>query len=252
MAKRMMIHGVYIIKCGGKAYVGSSVDCKVRIRKHLLRLRSGDHHCKHLQNSFNKNGEESFSVITVCPCGQSRKNLRELEAETLLSVPEALRLNSTLSTFNPLDDPDVFDKSLKSKMANPSIGARISAGLKASKRAKDAAKLRQINLEKINSEEARKKALATRMTEEFKKKDKEIRLNSEKCRESWVRVELKNIKTGQVSVYDSITIASRSLNKRSPTGISMALKGNREYCGYEVRRLENMKANCAEVNHGTR
>lgn len=44
----------------GKLYVGSSRNFNERKRKHLRLLNLGIHHCKHLQNSFNKYGETAF------------------------------------------------------------------------------------------------------------------------------------------------------------------------------------------------
>ena len=44
----------------GKIYIGSAVDSRVRFEKHRRHLRKGNHHCAHLQASWNKHGEDIF------------------------------------------------------------------------------------------------------------------------------------------------------------------------------------------------
>lgn len=51
----------------GKFYVGSSVDTRVRFQTHRRQLRRGNHHCAHLQNAWNKYGEENFRFEIVEP-----------------------------------------------------------------------------------------------------------------------------------------------------------------------------------------
>ena len=43
-----------------KAYIGQSTDIKSRWNNHKIELRNNDHRNSHLQNSFNKYGEEAF------------------------------------------------------------------------------------------------------------------------------------------------------------------------------------------------
>jgi len=48
-----------------KFYVGSAVDFTKRKRKHIWRLRRGDHSNKHLQAAWNKYGEAAFVFVIV-------------------------------------------------------------------------------------------------------------------------------------------------------------------------------------------
>ena len=59
--------GLYAIRHleSGKAYFGSSVDIKRRFKEHRTGLKFGKHHCKYLQNSWNKHGEEKFEFIVL-------------------------------------------------------------------------------------------------------------------------------------------------------------------------------------------
>lgn len=81
---RRMI-GTYEIvnKINGKRYVGSSSDIPKRINQHKCHLRKNKHHCKPLQNAFNKYGESSFVFNTLELCGKSE--LEEKENNLLAS-----------------------------------------------------------------------------------------------------------------------------------------------------------------------
>ena len=54
--------GVYAIinKTNNKFYIGSSIGIQTRWWNHLVDLRQNKHENSHLQNSFNKYGEENF------------------------------------------------------------------------------------------------------------------------------------------------------------------------------------------------
>lgn len=49
----------------GKFYVGSAQDTHVRFRQHRRLLRKGTHHCKHLQASWSKYGEDVFKFEVI-------------------------------------------------------------------------------------------------------------------------------------------------------------------------------------------
>lgn len=78
-----MTCGIYEIvnKVNGKRYVGSSVDIEARWRAHLRELRRGSHHAGHLQNSWNKYGEDNFGIYVILECerdaliGEEQKEL---------------------------------------------------------------------------------------------------------------------------------------------------------------------------------
>lgn len=61
--------GIYCIQNinNGKVYIGSAVSIKNRWQCHKSHLRKGDHHNKHLQAVWNKNGEDifSFGIIEI-------------------------------------------------------------------------------------------------------------------------------------------------------------------------------------------
>ena len=59
----------------GKKYVGSAVNFKRRRRKHRKSLRKGTHHSPHLQNAWNKYGEDNFKFDVL----EYVEDLKELE-----------------------------------------------------------------------------------------------------------------------------------------------------------------------------
>lgn len=61
------VSGIYAIinRKQNRLYVGSSIDVVKRTRSHLSYLRRNKHHCKHLQNAWNKYGESEFSCVLV-------------------------------------------------------------------------------------------------------------------------------------------------------------------------------------------
>lgn len=71
--------GIYQIRnlVNGKRYIGSAKRFRSRWNSHRSHLRNGKHSSKHLQNSWNRRGEESFvfEAIEVC----SLENLIERE-----------------------------------------------------------------------------------------------------------------------------------------------------------------------------
>jgi group I intron endonuclease len=66
----------------GKFYVGSTTDTRERFRTHRSRLRKGVHHCRHLQASWNKYGEDCFK-FEVQEVVENATKLWEAEARWL-------------------------------------------------------------------------------------------------------------------------------------------------------------------------
>ena len=63
--------GIYIITntINGKRYIGSSKNIYERLNHHVWDLNSGTHINKHLQNAWNKYGEDAFEygILLLCP-----------------------------------------------------------------------------------------------------------------------------------------------------------------------------------------
>lgn len=65
-----------------KFYVGSTTNTRERFRTHRSRLRKGTHHCRHLQASWNKYGEDCFK-FEVQEVVENATKLWEAEARWL-------------------------------------------------------------------------------------------------------------------------------------------------------------------------
>lgn len=71
--------GIYIIIniVNGKRYIGSSSNIYNRLHEHFHNLRNNKHHTKHLQNSYNKYGKDSFTYDVLEFCELEKLEQRE-------------------------------------------------------------------------------------------------------------------------------------------------------------------------------
>jgi group I intron endonuclease len=74
------ISGIYEIrnKVNGKVYIGQSVNVKYRNTDELNELRKNVFHNYHLQNAWNKYGEENFKFSLIERCNEKKLNEREI------------------------------------------------------------------------------------------------------------------------------------------------------------------------------
>jgi len=104
MSKKQI--GVYYIKCieNNKLYIGSSnTSIKRRFNEHRYALRKNKHANKHLQNAWNKYGEEKFifDIIEACKSNQEVLN-KEAHYICILGTTErSIGFNKTKNTENP-------------------------------------------------------------------------------------------------------------------------------------------------------
>jgi group I intron endonuclease len=91
-----MICGIYEIYCSSnnKRYVGQAENIDERWINHIWKLRQNKHHNKHLQNAFNKYGENCFIFRTVELC-----NVELLDEREIFYIKE-LNAHETLGGFN--------------------------------------------------------------------------------------------------------------------------------------------------------
>lgn len=76
-----MIQGIYKIvnKINGKFYIGETFNIPERWVKHKRNLRKNRHHCAHLQNAWNKYGQDHFDFLII----EETVNLSKLELRSL-------------------------------------------------------------------------------------------------------------------------------------------------------------------------
>lgn len=71
--------GIYAIKnlVSGKMYIGKSINILKRNHEHLYELRRNIHHSEHLQNAYNKYGENVFVFGVVEECNKEDLDKQE-------------------------------------------------------------------------------------------------------------------------------------------------------------------------------
>ena len=162
-----------------KFYVGSTVKIKDRFRTHRRKLRNNIHHCRHLQNAWNRDGEENF-VFRVVAVVENPDELHAVE-QTFLDEhhgsPQCYNHarytgNSTRGVRHADTHRRAISAGLKryyAENAHPDLGATRSeetralmrknrAGIPVSEEHKE--KLRQANLGKRASAKTRAKLSA--------------------------------------------------------------------------------------------
>jgi group I intron endonuclease len=88
--------GIYAIThlLSGRRYVGSAVRLVGRFKDHLYMLRKGNHHCRYLQNAWNKYGSGAFRFSVLERCSES--DLIEREQYWIDSTPSGTLFNHAL------------------------------------------------------------------------------------------------------------------------------------------------------------
>lgn len=112
--------GIYAIKntSNGKVYIGSTAKSfKVRFNQHISKLRCNKHHCIHLQNAFNKYGEEifDFEILEVVTTSEGIRDLEKYYIDKFDAVNKG---------YNENPDPNY------SPMLNGTSQEKVSKGLK--------------------------------------------------------------------------------------------------------------------------
>lgn len=65
-------------------YIGQTINFKRRKDRHFSDLRRQDHHNKHLQNAFNKYGEEHFQCYILETLDVSKNEISQIEKDFIL------------------------------------------------------------------------------------------------------------------------------------------------------------------------
>jgi group I intron endonuclease len=82
--------GIYAIKnkINGKMYIGSSYNIKQRFTAHKSALKNNNHRNKHLQNAWNKYGEDNFEFIIIEHSSYPERILKRENINIKLFDPE--------------------------------------------------------------------------------------------------------------------------------------------------------------------
>jgi group I intron endonuclease len=171
------------MKCGiykivniinNKIYIGQSSKLNVRKVEHFYKLRKGIHRNPHLQNAFNKYGEENFIFEVILYCELDELDYYEQNLVDLWKPEYNIKkkcVNSMLGTK--------LSEQTKEKMSKSKMGHLTSEETKR--------KISESNIGKIMSEEAKNKMSLSKMgtitSEETKKKLSDASMGVKKSEE---------------------------------------------------------------------
>ena len=112
-----------------RAYVGSSIDIKRRVKEHMSDLRHSKHHCIYLQNAWNKYGAGQFGIKTPTLV-DGVAQARELEQAFLdcflveLFNTKPTAIGGAYGDYSPAKRPDWHMKTVMQRLSPEERKAR--------------------------------------------------------------------------------------------------------------------------------
>jgi len=145
--------GIYLIECEDKKYIGRSKDVNRRWSCHRKQLREKVHPNDYMQKTWNKYGEEKFSITIIEYIeDENERAIREdfwiKEMNTL--SPHGMNLKSAGEVI-------VYSKESREKMSQSKMGNNHFLSEESRKRASDRMKGNSLNLGQKSSDETKKK-----------------------------------------------------------------------------------------------
>jgi group I intron endonuclease len=194
-----MKSGIYSFKSitNGRMYIGLSCDVYYRKRKHIELLKRGAHCNCHLQAHFNKYGEQDlqFEIIEHCP-------VSDLEAREMYWID---KLGAYGGGFNQTKGGHLKDYASRlfsfENIKTGEVVEDISVKDFSDRENLDGSTVYKLIRGKINT------SLGWKMKGKILPTKRAFRPNQSE----WKKIELKNIKTGEIFKFDSQTMASITL-----------------------------------------
>ncbi|MDP3987255.1 MAG: NUMOD3 domain-containing DNA-binding protein [Nanoarchaeota archaeon] len=171
--------GIYYIKniLNNKIYIGSSINLETRFREHKNDLRNKNHHSYHLQQAWNKYGEENFQFGIIEECKEKVKKFIIQREQYWLDFYKSYEKNSgynickiadsPLGTKRSEEDKRKMSESRKGRVAwNKGIPVREETKLKIS----ESLKKREWRMSEEHKEILRKIHKGKKLSEEQRQK----------------------------------------------------------------------------------
>jgi len=187
--------GVYKITCQdtGHFIVGSSLDCRTRLREHFIELERNSHWNTHMQNRYNKHKKNwMFEVIeSVEP---DKLLLRESEQGYInMHYNSELCMNINKSAYVPSFIGHAHTIETRNKISINSA-RRNKPGTMLNKKHKESTRKKMSIAQKLRapeSEETRKKKSVAKLGNDWNKGRRHTQEFKDKIRASWVIRKLK-------------------------------------------------------------
>ena len=179
----------------GKVYIGQTINFNKRKNSHFSNLRKDTHFNSYLQRSFNKNGEENFSIEVVEEC--SSENLDRLEKHYI----KYFKSDNQKYGFNMMSGGQInrgcFTEEVRKKMSESGKGKIFTDEHKK--------KIGDSNKGKLISEIAINKMKLTKSLNSYKHsgENNSNSVISDICAEEIIHLLLANMKVDEISsMYD--------------------------------------------------
>lgn len=157
----------------GKFYIGSTTDLPRRKSQHLARLRAGKHHCTHLQNAWNRDGEISFSFEILEHCAKAeREDLEQSYIDRLDACNPEVGYNKARKVGQVMGFPHT--KESREAMSRARRGVKTPNKVKAWKALGESMRGRKRPLDVVDK--IRKANLGQKRSEETKARLRQINL----------------------------------------------------------------------------
>lgn len=230
--------GIYRLtnKANGKIYIGSTKPFKVRFRRHFNLLKNNCHFNQHLQNAWNKYGQDMFEIEVIQVIEGDRKKRTKIEQKYLDSL---IRENKWNICYNQakkcLTEKTVWSYSpekTKKKLSQSHKGHKHSEEAKK--------KIGEYNKGKSLSEEHRKKISTARKGRKFsdetrRKMSESAKKRAEREGKEILSARAKKVWTEKYRQYQSKINKGKKLSEEHKEKIKLAHLKRREesYAGQD-------------------
>lgn len=228
-----MTCGIYMIqnKVNGKIYIGQARDIEKRWGTHKAELRGNYHINKHLQRSWNRDGEDNFEFTVICKCDENQLNTMEIDyISKLRTYDPAYGYNKTYG-----GEGGRHTKETRKKMSESSKGKHLSEETKK--------KLSELNKGKIMSEETRKKLSESKKGKNHPSYGKHFSEEHRKKMSESTKIPIVQLTLEEelVKIYESQSEAER--NGFGQPGISRCCRGkSKTHKGYKWMYLSDYES----------
>jgi hypothetical protein len=187
--------GVYKITCvnTGHFIIGSSIDCKNRLREHFIELEKNKHWNTHIQNRYNKHKEGW--IFEIIESVESSNHLLRLTEQKHIDIHynNVLCMNISKNAFVPSFTGFTHTSETRKKISNNSARKNKPGTMLNKKHSMETRQKMSIShkCKDIESEETRKKKSVAKIGNDWNRDRKHTQEFKDKIKASWIIRKLK-------------------------------------------------------------